>query len=217
MSDVPASFFDLSASMCTNSSPTVTSVTSSADRTIWTANFGVSGCVSNDTIDVTVNPVNVTDLAGNTGPNSPTSTNNACFVGQTLVMTPEGPRPLRDLKPGEQVISYNFTSKKDEVAVIQEVTRHNVHNVSTIINDKGESLIGASSHKLLSKDGERIQLRNAAKDGYRTVDTLHVKAPVQMFDLILDRNHNFYANGNLVESIKPLPTTASANFRFVRK
>jgi hypothetical protein len=222
MSDIPVGVFDVSGSSCTNSSPTVISVTSSADRKIWTANLGVSGCIALDNIVVTVDPASLSDLAGNMSTDCP-DTVGLCFVGQTLVMTPEGSRPLRDLKPGEQVISYNFTSNKDEVAVIQEVTQHDVHDVSTIINDKGESLIGASGHRLLSKDGQRMQLKHAAKWGFRTVDTLHVKAPVLMFDLILDRNHNFYANGSLVESIRPLPTRArakgsdpSANFCFVR-
>jgi hypothetical protein len=214
MSNIPSGAFDLSSSTC---SPTVNGVTSSADRKIWTASLGVDGCTLSDNIIATVDPGTLSDLAGNMGPNCPvTVSSNSCFVGHTLVMTPGGPRPLRDLKPGDEVMSYNFATKRDETAVIQKVTLHDVHDVSTIINDKGESLIGASSHRLISKDGQRTQLRHAAKRGYRTVDTLHVKAPVLMFDLILDRNHNFYANGSLVESIKPLPKAASANFCFAR-
>lgn len=215
MSDVPTAAFDLSGSSC---SPTVSSVVRSADRKIWTANLGVDGCMGTDNISVAMNPNTLSDLAGNTGPDCTVqieSNSGVCFVGHTLVMTPKGPRPLRDLKPGDAVISYNFDTKRDEAAVIQKVTLHDVHDVSTIINDKGESLIGASSHKLLSKDGQRTQLRHATKRGFRTVDSLHVKAPVLMFDLILDRNHNFYANGHLVESIKALPKAASVNFCLV--
>jgi hypothetical protein len=214
MTDIPAAAFDLSGSTC---SPTVSSVVRSDDRKIWTANLGVTGCTGTDNIAVALNGSTVSDLAGNTGPNCTVYLDsNVCFVGHTLVMTPKGPRPLRALKPGDKVISYNFDKKRDEVAVVQQLTEHDVHDVSTIINEKGESLIGASNHKLLSKDGERTQLRHAARQGFRSVDTLHVKAPVLMFDLILDRNHNFYANGHLVESIKPLPRTASANFCFAR-
>lgn len=208
ISNVSTSTFAISVqSGCTPQAAVVTGVSGSTDAKVWTASLTLNDCDDGalDSFKITVDPLTVTDRAGNAGQGCPLEETygSPCFVGLTMITTPTGLRPLQDLRPGDSVISHNFTEGRDELAVIRELTVTNVNDVTTLVHSDERILIGASRHRLLNRSGSPTMLRHALSEGFRTVDTRLLKAPVLMYDLILDKNHNFYANNFLVESIKP--------------
>ena len=64
------------------------------------------------------------DAENHRAPNSPTNSGSGgCFVRGTLVDTPDGRRPIEDLKPGDRIYSFDHASRKIVVGAINKARR----------------------------------------------------------------------------------------------
>lgn len=135
----------------------------------------------------------------------------ACFVAGTMVLTPDGRRPIEDLEVGDEVFCWSFGENKLVPTRITEVFSHendDAREVQVLTMGNGEVLVGTPEHMVYGNkkwsplgDADCIWSPVSGKDelvfmhgsgGERDVYNIHVE----------HRDHNYVANGFLVHNVK---------------
>lgn len=137
----------------------------------------------------------------------------SCFVAGTLIDTPFGPKPIEKLVPGEIVLSMSSGGRIEE-KVVTEFFRHIGNAYRKITLDSGveikvteEHPIYVSNYADYVKAGElqvgQLVLYSDAKGELRnqTIQSIEdVKTVEPVYNISVDENHNYFAQGILVHN-----------------
>ena len=88
---------------------------------------------------------------------------DACFTGDTLVKTERGDVPLKDLKVGDKVLSYNEKAKAFEFKEIVNFFDNGIKNTIKITLDNDKQIVCTPNHLFLTKNRgwiKAIDLKN---------------------------------------------------------
>lgn len=87
---------------------------------------------------------NVVILAGGAG----------CFEGETLVKTKDGEKPIKDVKVGDLVLTFNEETKEYEYKEVLDELQHyaQVKELVRVTLDDGSSFVCTSDHEFLIDD-----------------------------------------------------------------
>jgi hypothetical protein len=147
---------------------------------------------------------------------------NGCFVAGVRVRTPGGPRPIEDLEPGDEVWSWDATTRSLVVRRVMEVLRAKARTLCRLEID-GTSIAGVTpSHPFYRADTEAyVALRDLPPDtrlalltegairpvGISNVHiTEHPEPRTPVFNLEVEGpEHNYFAEGILVHNKQPIP------------
>ena len=151
-----------------------------------------------------------------------TPAESLCFTGDTLVQTEKGNVPIKDLKVGDMVYSYNQNEKKIELKpiVAHALTKESA-NVMNLTFDNGsevkctpEHLFGIKYFAQNSEDtpkeyvgfmradklskGSIIRGNSSGNDDIEVhlTNSHFVKGKMTVYDIEVQDNHNFYVGGD---------------------
>jgi hypothetical protein len=169
--------------------------------------------------------VKAIDQVGRLGVSAPVTINvsnfisspspSGCFTFGTMVDTPDGPRPIGQIRAGDSVYSYNPTTDR---AVVSRVTRTYVHTnepYGVVTFSDGTRLQVTAVHRFYNpqtRDWQEIGtmhpgdfvlrgLGSAAKS--LTIRSLEfTSGQGTVYNLEIDRYQTYYANGVLVHNAK---------------
>jgi hypothetical protein len=137
---------------------------------------------------------------------------NACFPGDTPIMTPSGEKRIDALKRGDVVLSWN---EARGVMVPRRIKRVDAHNPTLPVNvrlDSGTELRVTGNHTVLSNRGwKRIDalksgdaLHTVANGSAKIVAVTPAKVKEKVFNLITEGEHNFIAGGVIAHNFTTL-------------
>ena len=80
-----------------------------------------------------------------------------CLVGETLILTDNGERKIKDIQVGDKVYSYNLNKKKfeidDVVGVFENLQKSNDEKMYKLTFDNDKNIEITGNHKILTNDG----------------------------------------------------------------
>lgn len=144
-----------------------------------------------------------------------------CFVKGTPVLTSTGYKPIEEIKAGEYVYSYNHKKHRIELKKVLRSFSQPLYNrkVVTITTESGKTIVCTDNHKIF----------NVESNTYTRADSLHLgnsvfkvdESPkvfeekiksikieeheeIEVFDLTIEDNHNFFANSILVHNCQDI-------------
>ena len=141
-------------------------------------------------------------------------------LGNVTVITPEGRKPIQDVRPGDLVLTERGFREVREVKAIQ------VFNLYKIELEDGKALIADDAQPVITgegvkrvgelKVGDELQALNGT---VRITNIKRHELKAIVYDLIFDEPLNYYANGVLVNDLKSgviLLTWPYSEFVFIR-
>jgi M6 family metalloprotease-like protein len=165
------------------------------------------------------------DAAGNTTTSTaiPVTVSNTsstgggagCFTFGTLVDTPDGPRPIGQIRAGDSVYSYDPTTHRTMVSRVTKTYVHPNESFGHVVFSDGTSLQVTAVHRFYNpqtKDWQEIGamqpgdtvLRGLGSSAHtvriRSMEFTSGHGPV--YNLEVDRYHTYYVNGTLVHNAK---------------
>ena len=128
-----------------------------------------------------------------------------CFLAGTLIATPDGEKPIEELKAGDSVISFNEKTKTEEVSIIGSIdvlNRESYYTINGIVKATAE-------HPFYTNEGI-VEVKNLG--GGHELVTRYGNTPlgrieithdvdVEVFNLLnVTPNNNYFANNFLVHN-----------------
>jgi len=157
--------------------------------------------------------------------NNPYAANLTCFVEGTLVSLVNGrQKPIEDLMVGDQVLTYNLDESKTEAGHICAMPESDASHVACLSFEDGTQITSTLNHPYYvqgkgwcSVQPEQIQIyynvkvkpltvgdscySQTQKSWIKLVDISPQDAPmVRVLTLVVEPNHNFFANTILVHN-----------------
>ena len=141
-----------------------------------------------------------------------------CFTGDTKIITPDGYKTIKDLKPGDPIFSFNPNTLKIEIDKCIDIIEKGVNNEIFNINTVTGSLRVTGEHKVYVKLATDIVMWPAKKlkvgDNLIECSSLRIWEPTpitditisheeeKVYDITVEKNHNFFAGefGNILIS-----------------
>lgn len=155
---------------------------------------------------------------------APIKQSNLCLIGDTIVTVQLSNGDLKDMQLHEvieseeeyRVLSRNVKTGKDEFKrILARAQTGSNRKVMKITDDCGNSVICTPEHKiytknrgyieaknLLSTDVLQIKTRKSEKDTMLKIE--YLEDTFDVFDLTVEDNHNFYADGILVHNCQEI-------------
>lgn len=144
-----------------------------------------------------------------------------CLAGDTLVQTPYGNKPIKDIKAGDEVLSFNLDTHQVEIDIVAKswMTSPN-RKVMKITFDTGQELICTPNHpigKIVDGDvnfteADKINIGDKIKSHYTDESTVYPKSStdadhvvtkieyldegIPVYDLTMTNNSNFFVGGD---------------------
>ncbi len=149
--------------------------------------------------------------AGNKGGGSGGS-GGGCFPSGTKIATPRGELSIEELHPGEDVFSFNKKRGIIEVNRILRINEHAENPVWEIQFEDGSQVRTTPVHSFLAGNSWKMARRVAPGERLLSLDSLgktNTRAIVKskmtnqketVYNLIVDKNYSFIADGMLVHS-----------------
>lgn len=136
------------------------------------------------------------------GPNGPYSGGGgvACFTEDTLVLTDNGLKPIKDIKVDDLVVSYNFETKEQELKPITAIISHKVDYVINVVSDNN-TIKATGDHPVYTNEFGKINvaqlnsncsllMHNNIKDNVINISLEDKQYTV--YDISVKDNHNYY-------------------------
>lgn len=137
-----------------------------------------------------------------------------CFTGDTLIFTPNGLKRVDELQIGEDVYSFDGDNLKTEITKLQDIIHKGTNNTIYKIQTTSGSIKLTSEHKVYVWDDKvthkftkELQIGDKLinPQGFSEITNIEIiqyEEPVAVFDLSIEKNHNFFAgdNGNILIS-----------------
>ena len=132
-----------------------------------------------------------------------------CFGGETLILTPNGSRTIKQLSPGDKVINYNFSTHHQE-----EGTIGNIEIIPStdyyLINHQTQVTRSHPFYRQIATGIKLTEVQNlkqgdlliTPENSLSTISSIeHITKPISVYNLIsINPNNNFYADGFLVHN-----------------
>lgn len=124
----------------------------------------------------------------------------ACFTGDTLVLTDNGLKPIEEIKVNDLVMSYNFETKEQELKPVVAIISHNTKYVYNVISENNV-IKATGDHPVHSNEYGKINvsqltsncsllMHNNIKDSIININ-MEEKSCV-VYDLSVQDNHTYY-------------------------
>jgi hypothetical protein len=150
------------------------------------------------------------------------------FTADTLVSTKDGFTRIDKIEIGDAVLSFNESTGKNEYQLVLAVISSSKKTEIVNIKLESGSLIEATSEHLIFADGKWVQarelhegmaLKGADGESTRILKVDRVVRDETVYDLTVEKNHNFYITEEqiLVHNISPCEKAAQALAKAVPK
>jgi hypothetical protein len=139
----------------------------------------------------------------------PQEMKGSCFLAGTLISTPEGPKAIETLRPGDKVYSYNPENSRKEISKLGELdinpaTEYLVINNKLNITKYHPTFVKTEAGlKNLRADELKLGDRLISDNGETTLVTsiASVNEKTTVYNLLrVSPNNNFFAEGILVHN-----------------
>ena len=144
-------------------------------------------------------------------------TEEACFGPGTRIDTPSGSIPIEQVRPGDEVWSYDLTSGRRMVATVVKTFIHHGKHVRTLSLEDGRALRTTDEHPFYLADenrfvpaselaaGTALLVRSGASFERRAVQSLgaYELTETTVYNLEVACFHNYFAEGVLVHNKTP--------------
>jgi len=127
-----------------------------------------------------------------------------CIHGDSQITMASGQqKALRDVRPGEYVLSYDEKSKMFEAQKVTNFWNRGIKPTLTLELENDKTIICTPDHKFLTRNREWVKAENLTfeDDIINTENHLKIKSityniePVEVFDIEVEGNHNFVVEG----------------------
>lgn len=127
-----------------------------------------------------------------------------CFVGSTPILTPDGWRPISELRQGDPVVSYDETAGTSSVRQVKRLREHKPVNIWEVHLVEHEGPISTTrSHTFLTNRGWRRTSQLRPGDVMTTVagheavvaSVVETGRVAPVFNLLTEVEHTFVAHG----------------------
>ena len=142
-----------------------------------------------------------------------------CLVGSTLITTPTGLVPIKDIKIGDTVLTY-LDGKLVEDTVINSRST-GVKTVRDYTFSNGTILTGTSNHPVMTPEGwkdlgEAVSSLIPESNLYTTVVSKSEEYKEEVYNLTVGNNHTYIANGLLTHNCDDMPVKAMVSIMGIR-
>ena len=142
-----------------------------------------------------------------------------CLVGSTLITTPTGLVPIKDIKIGDTVLTY-LDGKLVEDTVINSKST-GVKTVRDYTFSNGTILTGTSNHPVMTPEGwkelgEAVSILIPESNLYTTVVSKSEEYKEEVYNLTVGNNHTYIANGLLTHNCDDMPVKAMVSIMGIR-
>ena len=142
-----------------------------------------------------------------------------CLVGSTLITTPTGLVPIKDIKIGDTVLTY-LDGKLVEDTVINSKST-GVKTVRDYTFSNGTVLTGTSNHPVMTPEGwkdlgEAVSILIPESNLYTTVVSKSEEYQEEVYNLTVGSNHTYIANGLLTHNCDDMPVKAMVSIMGIR-
>ncbi len=129
-----------------------------------------------------------------------------CFKAGTAIHTPEGLKNIEALRPGDQVISFDFLSSRTVVAEVEAINEREIAQTLLIETEGSEPIETTAEHPFwTSEEGGRwliasdlkpsdSQLFRIDNEWIEVTDVRPTEGPTTVFNLQIKQHHNFYVS-----------------------
>lgn len=138
---------------------------------------------------------------------------NISLNENSLISTPNGLVKIKNIKVGDTVFSYNETTKKTELKIVEIVTSHPIseaHSRYFYIYSNGQIVKATESHSFFVngsyiradelKVGDKLLGFDLKEHPIENIEIIGNNTDI-VWDLEVEGNHNFFANDILVHNI----------------
>lgn len=131
-----------------------------------------------------------------------------CFIGGTKIDTPHGKVKIRNLKVGDKVITYNPETGEDEIATIVKVSEPQLEKVYAVQTKDKRGVkhyaVTTASQPFMRTDGsyvamDKLIIGQTELKGVGTVENIAYSGKQLVYDICIDKCHNYYANGYIAQ------------------
>ena len=156
----------------------------------------------------------------------------SCFVAGTLIETEDGLKPIEKIVDGDWVLSFNHQRKKTEYRRVQATQFRNSNDIYKIRTDSGAGFKCTGNHPIFIcgqgytearhlRIGQRAYTVSPSKEDTVSLVQRLCNKSERVYDLQVEGNHNFFANGILVHNCliidDPLKNRDEANSKTIRE
>lgn len=145
-----------------------------------------------------------------------------CLVAGTMISTPAGPLPIEQLQPGHKVFAYDEERRCITVRAVTQVFQHKDRLYGRLTLDGGRCLLATASHPIYLANRAKYVAAGEVVAGdevlvwadspatapllcrVRVLQPLLVgSAHATVFDITVEGEHNYFADGVLVHNKSP--------------
>lgn len=142
-----------------------------------------------------------------------------CLVGSTLITTPTGLVPIKDIKIGDTVLTY-LDGKLIEDTVINSKST-GIKTVRDYTFSNGTTLTGTSNHPVMTPEGwkelgEASSILVPKTNLYSTLVSKSEEYEEEVYNLTVGNNHTYIANGLLTHNCDDMPVKAMVSIMGIR-
>jgi len=153
--------------------------------------------------------LNADDFQNHSAYDIPVNTSNLCLKGDTKVVTKNGVKEIKDIKVNDYVKSYNTETGKIEYKKVTASAMTSPKSKVMKITDTetGKHVICTPEHKIWTENRGYVEAKNLKTsdkilidNGYTKFDIEYLEDEIPVYDITVEDNHNFFANGILVHN-----------------
>lgn len=142
-----------------------------------------------------------------------------CLVGSTLITTPTGLVPIKDIKIGDTVLTY-LDGKLIEDTVINSKST-GIKTVRDYTFSNGTVLTGTNNHPVMTPKGwkelgEATSILIPETNLYTTLVSKSEEYQEEVYNLTVGNNHTYIANGLLTHNCDDMPVKAMVSIMGIR-
>lgn len=137
-------------------------------------------------------------------------TGPACFARGTLIDTPDGPRPIESLRPGEHVLTREPRSREVRPVRVRALLPRGQRPVLELVLGSGETLRVTAEHPLYDPQSESFRLAGSFAAGEHLLSAEGERVPIlevrartlsaPVYDLSVEAPHTYLAGGILAHN-----------------
>lgn len=136
-----------------------------------------------------------------------------CFDGETPIKIESGYKKIKEIRPDDLVLSFNEKTKSFEYSRVLNRFNNGISNEMLEVKSERGKIIVTPDHLIHTSFGwkkakdlsQEDRITSLNKIGYSKVLTINkIKYDQEVYDLEVENNHNYFADGHLVHNCHQL-------------